>query len=100
MANNIETPNTTFNNDNTFSDFSTMSQCNWVTYVADVAHIARFILLTDAFIAQLYNFPSLKTDGLHIIRSIIYKPELKKTWNLFQKAKKYICILQSIRIIL
>lgn len=52
---------------NSFPDFSTIIKCNRVIYIADVVYKAGFILLTDVFLTQLYNFPSLKVDGLHIV---------------------------------
>lgn len=56
-----------------------MSEHNQVRYIADVAYKAGFVLLANIFIAQLYNSLSSNADGLHIIQSIIYKPELKRT---------------------
>lgn len=85
MGNDTKTPNTTSNNNLTPSDFSTMSQRNRVTYVAEVVCMARFTSLANVFIAQLDNFPSLKADELYIVRSIIYKPKLEKTQNLLYK---------------
>ena len=70
------------------SDFSIMSQRERVTYVADIARKAGFASLADVFIAQLCNFPSLKADGLHVVQSIMYKPELKRTQSLLRKDEK------------
>lgn len=52
---------------NNLLDFSIISQCNRVIYVVDVTHKVGFVLFAKIFIAQLYNFPSLKTNKLHII---------------------------------
>lgn len=69
-------------------DFNIISQRKKVTYIADIVCKAGFGLLANVFIAQLYNFSSVKVDGLHVIQLIIYKLELKKTQNLLQKDKK------------
>lgn len=75
--NNTKIPYIFFSNNP--SDFSIMSQCNRVIYIANVVHKAEFVLRADIFIVQLCNFLILIVDGLHIIQSIIYKTKLEKT---------------------
>ena len=62
-----------------------MSQCNKVTYIADVACKAEFESLANIFVAQLYNLLSLRANRLNVVQSIIYKPELKKTQRFLYK---------------
>lgn len=107
MANNTETPDTTPNNNHNPPDFGFINQHNPVAYVTDVTHKAGFLLLADIFIAQLCTFLSLKADKLYIVRSIMYKPELKTTQNRLQKNKqvhlyiaKYACNFVSKEILL
>lgn len=68
---------------NGLPDFSIISQCNKVTYIADIAYKAGFTLLANIFVAKLCNFLSLKINGLHIVQLIIYKLKFKKTQSLF-----------------
>lgn len=62
-------------------DFSIISQRDRVIYVADVLCKAGFASLTDIFVGQLCNFSNLKVDWLHVVQSIMYKPELERTQN-------------------
>lgn len=79
IANYTETSNTTSNNNKDPLDYGTISQCNRVAYIIDIVCKIGFLSLTIVFIAQLYTFLGLKPNWLHIIRSIMYKTELKKT---------------------
>lgn len=65
-----------FSNSNNFLYFSIINQYNRMTYTVNIAYKIRFILIAKVFIAQLYNFSSLKVDKLYIIQLIIYKFEL------------------------
>lgn len=73
MTNYTETLDTAPNNNNDLPNFGIMSQHNRVLYFVDVARKARFLS------------SSLKTNGLHVVRSIMYKPELKKIQYLLRK---------------
>lgn len=58
-----------------------------VMYVVDAAHRAGFMSLADAFIAQLCNFTRIQEDGLSVVRSAMYRPELKSLRILLRKDK-------------
>lgn len=47
-----------------------------VAYLKDAARRARFVSLANAFLTQLCNFSLRWADGLHVVRSIIWKPKL------------------------
>lgn len=82
MGNDTEILNITSNNNFTIPDFCTISQCNQVIYITEVVCMAGFTSLADIFMVELCNFPSVRTDELYVIKSIIYKSELEKTQNL------------------
>lgn len=48
----------------------------------DITLKARFLSFTDVFLAYLYTFINLKANRLYVIRSIIYKPKIQKTYNI------------------
>ena len=58
-------------------DFRALSKCQQVTYIVDAARRAVFPSLADAFIAQLRNFIRVQEDGLSVVCSAMYKPELR-----------------------
>lgn len=69
--NNIKIANAS--NSSNFLYFSIINQYNKMT---NIAYKIEFILIAKVFMAQLYNFSSLKIDKLYIIQFIIYKVEL------------------------
>lgn len=69
--------------------------CDKITYMVNTAHRSGFTLLANIFIHQLSNFHIFQAQRLDIVWSIVCKPKLESTHNLFYKNKKmYLYIAQ------